>query len=89
MYCKALATYNRNLDELAKAAGIDKHLTSYVARHTWASIACKNDVDMNVISRALGHTSIKTTQIYIGQTCDNAVAKACQKVIRIINKKTM
>ena len=89
LYCKALATYNRNLDELAKAAGIDKHLTSYVARHTWASIACKNDVDMNVISRALGHTSIKTTQIYIGQTCDNAVAKACQKVIRIINKKTL
>lgn len=85
-YSRALATYNRHLGELAKLAGINKHLTSYVARHTWASIACKNDVEMNVISRAMGHTSIKTTQIYIGQACDNAVDKACKKVIRVINK---
>lgn len=38
---------------------------TYVARHTWATLAFMSSVDMPVIAQALGHTNIKTTQIYV------------------------
>ena len=37
----------------------------YKARHTWATLAFMSSVDMPVIAQALGHTNIKTTQIYV------------------------
>lgn len=40
-------------------------LTSYVARHTWASLANASGVNLKHISQALGHSSVKTTEIYL------------------------
>lgn len=37
----------------------------YISRHTWATLAFMSSVDMPVIAQALGHTNIKTTQIYV------------------------
>ncbi|MGM9797965.1 MAG: tyrosine-type recombinase/integrase [Parabacteroides sp.] len=44
--------------------GIRKTLTSQNLRHTFATIAINNGVPVEVVSRILGHTNIKTTQIY-------------------------
>ena len=55
-YPCALNRYNRSLKQLARQAGIAVNLTSYVARHSWASIAYEQGVDLPVISKALGHT---------------------------------
>ncbi|WP_373803770.1 tyrosine-type recombinase/integrase, partial [Bacteroides heparinolyticus] len=64
-YACALNRYNRSLKLLARRAGIAVKLTSYVARHSWASIAYEHGVGLPVISKALGHTDTKTTLIYI------------------------
>ena len=64
-YRNALGFYNRQLKKLGEKVGIDINLTSYVVRHTWANEAYINNVDITVISQALGHSSITTTEIYI------------------------
>ncbi len=59
-YCSALTQYNRRL----KRQGVS--LTSYVARHTWASVAYREvGSAVSVISTVLGHGSERTTRIYL------------------------
>lgn len=55
---------NAYLKEIADLAKIKKHLTTHVARHTFASMSLCNNVSIEVISKMLGHSDIKTTQIY-------------------------
>lgn len=52
------------LKKWGDAAGIDKHLTFHVARHTCATLLLYYGTDLYTVSKILGHTSIKTTQIY-------------------------
>lgn len=57
--------YNGYLKEVAIRCAIDKNLTSHMARHTFATtIALDNGVPLEVLSKMLGHTDTKTTQIY-------------------------
>ena len=56
---------NSYLKELADVCGIRKNLSMHVARHTFAtSITLLNGVPIETVSKMLGHTSLKTTQIY-------------------------
>ncbi len=56
---------NSYLKELADICGIQKNLSMHVARHTFAtSVTLSNGVPMETVSKMLGHTSLKTTQIY-------------------------
>jgi site-specific recombinase XerD len=57
--------YYSLLKEVAKADGIDKRITSHLARHTFATtIALSKGVPIESVSKMPGHTNIKTTQIY-------------------------
>lgn len=75
-YKNHLGVYNKKLKELARLAGIEANLTSYVVRHTWASLAYEKNVDLSVISKALGHTNTQTTQIYIREINDERLTEA-------------
>ena len=55
---------NAYLKEIADVCGIEKNLTCHVARHTFATLMLSLGVSMESVSRMLGHTNIKTTQIY-------------------------
>jgi len=77
----ALAAYNKDLKKLAASAGIEEHLTSYVSRHSWASIASQEGIPIATISRGMGHQSEKTTQIYISRTDYSDVAQANRKIL--------
>ena len=57
-------TYHRRLQRIAKAAGISKHISSHVGRHTFATWALSHGTPIEIVSKMLGHTNIKTTQIY-------------------------
>jgi site-specific recombinase XerD len=60
-----MVTYNLRLKTVAKACGIEKNISSHLARHTFATtIALTKGVPIETVSKMLGHTSIKTTQIY-------------------------
>ena len=63
----ALSSYNRNLSRLGALSGIDEKLTSYVSRHSWATIASREGIPISTISRGMGHESEKTTRIYISR----------------------
>jgi integrase/recombinase XerD len=49
---------------LYKEAGIKKHITPHVFRHSFATLLLENDVDIKYIQEMLGHSSIAITQIY-------------------------
>ena len=56
---------NEKLKDIAKLCGIKTHVTYHVARHSAATIILlSNGVLIETVSRLLGHTNIKTTQIY-------------------------
>ncbi|WP_454804647.1 site-specific integrase [Mucilaginibacter phyllosphaerae] len=57
--------YNSYLKELADICGINKHLTTHTARHTFATtVTLENDVPIETVSKMLGHKDMRTTQIY-------------------------
>ena len=68
------AKYNLYLKEIASACGIEKRVTSHLARHTFATtVTYANGVSIESISKMLGHTKISTTQIY-ARTVDKTVS---------------
>ena len=83
-YLHMLNRYNRSLKRLAVEAGLCKNLTSYVARHTWASTAFSENVDLAVISKALGHANPRNTLTYIRQIDDQRLNEANQHLIELL-----
>lgn len=83
-YQQLLAKYNRALSDIGRIARVKGPLTSYVARHTWASIAFANGVDVGIISQALGHTNLRTTQIYLHELNAERMRQAGQRVISVL-----
>ena len=56
---------NEYLKEIAEVSGVNKNLSMHVARHTVATtVTLTKGVPIETVSKMLGHTSIKTTQIY-------------------------
>ena len=75
--------YNDYLKLATHYAGIRKTLTSHCGRHTFATIAINNGVSVEVVSRILGHTNIKTTQIY-AKVLSESVRKGFDKLSGVL-----
>lgn len=61
---RATSHYNKNLKIIASRCEIPKKITSHVARHTFATLALSQGMRIEYVSKLLGHSSIRTTQIY-------------------------
>lgn len=68
---KVIKYINRELHTIAKELNLNGDVTTYVARHTFATVLRKSGVDIGIISQSLGHQDIQTTQIYL-DSFDNA-----------------
>ena len=55
---------SRPLKKWMKAAGITKNITFHCSRHTFATLQLENDTNIYTVMSMLGHTNVKTTQIY-------------------------
>lgn len=75
---KILGKVNINLKLIAAQLGVEGNLTTYVARHSFASVLKKPGVNIALISEALGHSDIATTQIYL-DSFDNEQIDAAMK----------
>ena len=64
-YKNALRLTNKKLKILGEMAGCSIPISTYVSRHSWATIAKRAGIPTAVISEGLGHDSEKTTQIYL------------------------
>jgi len=56
---------NKNLRKITALLGIDKHVTTYFARHSFATVLRRSGASTEMISESLGHTSTKTTASYL------------------------
>lgn len=56
--------YNLYLKVIATAAGIDHPITTHMARHTFAVYCLNHGVSIEILAKMMGHTDIKTTQLY-------------------------
>lgn len=82
-----IAYCNRVLKKIAAEVGIDKTITYHMARHTFATTnALAQGIRIEVVSRMLGHTNIKTTQIYAKVT-DDMLAKGFDEMADIYSTK--
>ena len=86
-YQQALRMLNLQLYRLSRACRLGKRLSSYTARHSWATIAKSRGISVEVISEALGHASISTTEGYLKQFDNDEIEKANRVIINYIFKK--
>ncbi|NAY92671.1 tyrosine-type recombinase/integrase [Muricauda sp. JGD-17] len=71
---------NAYLKEIADVCGINKNLTTHLARHTFATtVTLSNGVSISTVSKMLGHRSLKTTQIY-AKVLDSKIAEEMDRL---------
>ena len=70
------------LDKWVKDAGIKKHVTFHIARHTYATLLLYFGADVYTVSKLLGHTSVSTTQIY-AKVVDDSKRKAVKLIPKV------
>ena len=80
-YRSAINIYNRLLKELSDRIGISDGLSSYTARHSWATEARRHNIPISVISAGMGHSSELITQIYLKSIEDDVVDNANAEII--------
>lgn len=67
---------NTHLKRVAVICGIEKNLTTHLSRHTFAFLTLKRKVPHAIIKDALGHSSIKTTEVYLQSLSDDDINEA-------------
>ncbi len=79
-YTSGLRVQNQRLKRIATMVGIDKHISTHSARHSWATVAKNEGLPLAVISEGLGHTNQKTTEIYLASMNRQTLDKASRQV---------
>lgn len=83
-YSSVLYHYNKILKRVALAAGVKSDISSYTARHSWASMAFRQNVGLPIIQQALGHSNGNTTMIYIKELELSRIAYSNKKILNAI-----
>ena len=83
-YDNALHLVNYHLKDLSEMLQLQRPLTMYVARHSWASAAKVKNVPLSVISEGMGHDSEATTQIYLASLETSVVDKANKMILGLL-----
>ena len=78
---------NYHLKKIGNMVGLQMPLTTYAARHSWASMMRNMGVSLSLVSKGLGHENLKTTQIYLSSIDTEGVVKANRKMIGKILRK--
>ncbi len=73
---------NNKLRMIGMKLGLPIPLTTYVARHGWASIAKSMNISISTISEAMGHDSENTTRIYLASLDTSLVDKANELILK-------
>ena len=82
-YCNALHL-NYRLKDISAMLKLQRPLSMYVARHSWASAAKAKNIPLSVISEGMGHDSERTTQIYLASLETSVVDKANKMILGLL-----
>ena len=83
-YDNALHLVNYHLKDLSEKLKLQRPLTMYVARHSWASAAKAKNIPLSIISEGMGHDSEATTQIYLASLETSVVDKANKMILGLL-----
>lgn len=72
--------YNKQLKQILKKLEIEKNITFYTARHTFATTALRNNININVIKQSLGHKKLSTTENYLEDFKESEVDEIIMKI---------
>ena len=78
---KTLQRYNKELKAIAEICGIDKTITSYVARHSFANCLKQKGVATDIISESMGHQNLNITQTYLKEFDNSVLDKAIEILV--------
>lgn len=76
----AAKRFDKYMRRICRMAGITVNLTCGMARHSWANTANQLTGDKKIIQQALRHSSIKTTEIYMGSFSDDKIDELSERV---------
>lgn len=85
-YQLALRSFNQQLMLLGELLGLGDKLSSYTARHTWATTAYYCEIHPGVISEAMGHSSITVTETYLKPFRSKKIDEANKQVINFVKR---
>ncbi|GDX50672.1 tyrosine recombinase [Bacteroidota bacterium] len=71
---------NQDLQQIGETLKLDVKLTTYVARHTFATVLKKEGISVSIIGQALGHEDEKTTRIYLDSFGSDIMQQAFEKL---------
>lgn len=77
---KTLTRYNQKLKEIAKLCKIEKTVSSYVARHSYANSLKQKGISTDIISESMGHQNLAITQAYLKEL-DNSLVDEAMEVL--------
>ena len=78
-----LRTYNKRLQRISDLLGLEKPLSSYVTRHSWATMALRKGIPIEIITESMGHENETTTRIYLASLGQSVVDKANAEIIQL------
>ncbi|MDL2304846.1 site-specific integrase [Bacteroides sp. OttesenSCG-928-D19] len=78
---KVITKVNKRLKEIGKELNIPIDLTTYVARHSYATVLKRSGVSTSIISESLGHSSEKVTQIYLDSFENSQIDEAMKNLL--------
>ena len=78
---KMLSKFNKDLKQLAMLAGVDKNLTSYSIRHSFATNLKQLGVSTDLISASMGHANLDITNSYLKDFENNIIDNANEKLL--------
>lgn len=84
---KMLKKFNADLQTMADNLEIDFNITSYVARHSWATIQKKEGLSTSAISEGLGHKTEAITQTYLKKFENSVLDKANRNLLKKLQQK--
>ena len=76
--------FNRRLKRLGSLCKISKPLHPYLSRHAWANIAKDMNLPMSIISEGLGHSDMRTTQIYLDRFSNDILDDANEQITETV-----
>ena len=85
-YQLALRSFNQQLMLLGKMLGLNDRLSSYAARHTWATTAYYCEIHPGIISEAMGHPSITVTETYLKPFRSKKIDEANNQIINFVKR---
>ena len=85
-YQLALRSFNQRLMLLGELLGLGDKLSSYTARHTWATTAYYCEIHPGIISEAMGHSSITVTETYLKPFQDKKIDEANKQVLDFVKR---